>query len=84
MPLYEYFCPPCNSKFEVLRPMSQMDSAAVCPSGHTTNNRVLSIFAQPARSNTSVATMDRLPMAGGDACCSTDGMMGGHSGCSCC
>ena len=81
MPLYEYFCPPCNDQFELLRPVSQMDNPATCPSGHTTNNRVLSLFAPVLKSTQgSVMTM---PMMGGgaDACCSTD--MGG-GGCSCC
>ena len=79
MPLYEYYCPPCAGQFEVLRPVSQMDQPAVCPSGHTTNNRVLSLFAVPrGAGDSSVATM---PMMGGDSCCSP-GM--GHSGCSCC
>ena len=76
MPLYEYFCPPCNTQFEVLRPVSKMDDPAVCPSGHTTNNRVLSLFAPVARSGGNVATMAPPAMGGGDACC------GG--GCSCC
>ena len=82
MPLYEYFCPPCNDQFEILRPVSQMDNPATCPSGHTTNNRVLSLFAPVTKSTQgSVMTM---PMMGGgaDACCSTD--MGGAGGCSCC
>jgi putative FmdB family regulatory protein len=78
MPLYEYYCPPCGNRFELLRPMSQMDDAATCPSGHTTNNRVLSIFAPVARGG--VAT-DMLPTAGLDAC-STEGP--GHFGCTCC
>jgi putative FmdB family regulatory protein len=75
MPLYEYYCPPCGNQFEVLRPMSQMDAPAVCPDGHTTNNRVLSLFAPLAKGEVSVAT---IPMqnSGGDACC------GGS--CSCC
>jgi putative FmdB family regulatory protein len=78
MPLYEYFCPPCSSKFEVLRPVSQMDSPATCPSGHTTNNRVLSLFAMP-KGNSAVATMDSQPLAGFDDCC------GGHgASCACC
>jgi putative FmdB family regulatory protein len=74
MPLYEYYCKPCSSQFELLRP------PATCPSGHVTNNRVLSLFARPQRyggmdtAPAATATMDR-PMAG-DACC------GG--GCSCC
>jgi putative FmdB family regulatory protein len=45
MPLYEYYCPPCASQFETLRPISQMDAPAVCPEGHITTNRVLSLFA---------------------------------------
>ena len=58
MPLYEYFCPPCNDQFELLRPLSQMDSPATCPSGHTTNNRVLSLFAPVSKSTQgSVMTM---------------------------
>lgn len=71
MPLYEYFCPPCNSQFEVLRPVSKMDSPATCPDGHTTNNRVLSVFAPLARGESNVATlpMHGGPVGGGDACC---------------
>ena len=45
MPLYEFFCPPCGIQFEVLRPMSKSDEPATCPSGHTTSNRVVSMFA---------------------------------------
>ncbi len=47
MPLYEYYCPPCATQFEVLRPMKDSDKPAVCPEGHTTNTRVLSLFAVP-------------------------------------
>ncbi len=75
MPLYEYYCPPCSTQFEVLRPASQMNSATTCPSGHTTNNRVLSLFAPlPRGESTQTITMDH-PVAG-DACC------GGS--CACC
>ena len=83
MPLYEYYCPPCGTRFELLRPRSQMDDAATCPSGHITNNRVLSLFAPPARStqsaNGGVAT-ETMPQIGADAC---NGIPG-HFGCSCC
>ena len=82
MPLYEYYCPPCGSRFELLRPMSQMDNAATCPSGHTTNNRVLSVFSSVLRTGGGVAT-ETAPAAmqmGIDAC--MDGP--GHPGCSCC
>lgn len=76
MPLYEYYCPPCGEQFEVLRPVSQMNNAATCPSGHTTNNRVLSLFAPLPRGEDAPAmTMPMMPNAG-DSCC------GGS--CSCC
>ena len=77
MPLYEYYCPPCGTRFELLRPRSQMDDAATCPSGHITNNRVLSLFAPPARS---AAVAVEAPQLGADAC---NGIPG-HFGCNCC
>ena len=45
MPLYEYFCPTCNQKFELLRSMSRAEEPAACSSGHTDTSRVLSLFA---------------------------------------
>ena len=45
MPLYEYFCPKCESKYELLRPLSRMDEPAVCKAGHSGGERVLSMFA---------------------------------------
>ena len=78
MPLYEYFCPPCGTRFEMLRPISDIDQPAVCPDGHTTDDRVLSLFAPFAKStqgDAAVAMLDA-PTAV-DACCS-----GGS--CACC
>ena len=75
MPLYEYYCPPCGNRFEILRPTRQMDEAAVCPSGHTTNNRVISLFAPVAKSTAGgIATMSMPNVAtGGGACCGGGG-----------
>lgn len=78
MPLYEYYCPPCGSQFEVLRPISQMNHATTCPSGHTTNNRVLSLFAPLPRGENATAGVTMDTRAGADSCCSTGG------GCGCC
>ena len=65
MPLYEYYCPPCATQFEVLRPMKQSDEPAVCPSGHQTTNRVLSLFATIRRTpEGSVSASDAM-----GACC---------------
>ena len=45
MPLYEYVCNRCDTKFEMLRPTARMDDPAACPRGHGTSKRVLSSFA---------------------------------------
>jgi putative FmdB family regulatory protein len=45
MPLYEYYCPVCDQKFELLRPMSRSNEAATCPSGHEGAERVISVFS---------------------------------------
>ena len=65
MPLYEYFCPPCNQKFELLRPMSRAEEPATCPTGHTEANRVLSLFASFAKGDDGSVTP-----VGGSACSS--------------
>jgi putative FmdB family regulatory protein len=49
MPIYEYFCPACNTRFEELRPVSRMDDDASCPEGHQRGRRVLSTFAALTR-----------------------------------
>jgi len=45
MPIYEYICPNCEFKFELLRPLSQASEAASCPHCHKTAERKLSTFA---------------------------------------
>ena len=45
MPIYEYKCPKCGHKFELLRPLSQANEDAVCPRCHECAPRVLSTFA---------------------------------------
>jgi putative FmdB family regulatory protein len=45
MPLYEYVCDSCETRFEQLRPAARMDEPASCPSGHPAGRRVLSTFA---------------------------------------
>ena len=31
MPFYEYSCPKCRTKFDLMRPISDRDEPAVCP-----------------------------------------------------
>ena len=45
MPLYEYYCRPCKTKFELMRPMSRSSEPATCPSGHAKAGRTVSVFA---------------------------------------
>ncbi len=45
MPIYEYVCPGCNSKFELLRPMSRANEEVACPQCQQKAERILSTFA---------------------------------------
>lgn len=69
MPVYEYYCPPCGVQFEVLRPMSKSEEPALCPSGHKTSNRVLSMFATLSKNADGQAgPAEPSTMGGGCAC----------------
>lgn len=77
MPLYEYYCTDCQTKFEAIRPMSKADAAIQCKrceSIHT--SRVLSLFATHMKGEKSAS----LAMTGdsglGGGCCG-----GGACGC---
>ncbi|MGA2285332.1 MAG: zinc ribbon domain-containing protein [Dehalococcoidia bacterium] len=50
MPLYEFYCPTCENKFELLRSMSRSDEPATCPSGHEGAERVISVFSALTKS----------------------------------
>ena len=64
MPLYEYLCADCGTKFEELRPSREMDASIACPACTSNKTvRALSIFAC---SNT-IATGGA--DAGGGHCC---------------
>lgn len=49
MPVYEYFCPTCKSRFDLLRSMGQMQDLAQCPECDTPSRKVLSVFAAVSR-----------------------------------
>ena len=68
MPIYEYVCNDCESKFELLRPLSQAVEGASCPSCHQSAERVLSTFACFSTDESGLSTM-----IGGNPCggCST-------------
>lgn len=76
MPLYEYRCPTCDHRFELLRSFSQSDEPAICPSGHVVAQRLVSVPAARVESGRP------LPMAG--AAASSDGGGGSCCGGGCC
>lgn len=49
MPIYEYFCSKCESKFELLRSLSRASEGADCPRCHISAERILSTFASFAK-----------------------------------
>jgi len=78
MPLYEYYCPDCDLKFEQIRPVSQANGDATCPRCQQPAKRKLSTFASFSRDESGLST----PLAGsGNSCagcnassCSTCGL----------
>ena len=51
MPLYEYRCRTCDTRFEARRPMTHADAPARCPDGHEDALRLLSVFAATGRTS---------------------------------
>ncbi len=74
MPLYEYYCAKCSSKYELLRPMSRSDEPGVCPQGHRGGTRTISVFAPVAKGGAIFG--EPMPMSGGGCGC-------GGGGCGC-
>jgi putative FmdB family regulatory protein len=74
MPLYEYVCERCETRFEELRPSSRMDEPALCPAGHGGSKRVLSTFAAMTRDPFG----ESAPVSGGGGGCG-----GGCTNCAC-
>ncbi len=75
MPLYEYYCSDCKTKFELLVNHKHADDI-VCMKCHSENvRRLLSVFAAP-RSDGEDYSFDDVPQAGGGCGCG-----GGSCGC---
>ena len=69
VPVYEYRCRSCDSRFEVRRPMAQANAPAPCPNEHDDTVRLLSMFGSISTSTNGA------PAAVGGGCC------GGGCGC---
>ena len=68
MPIYEYVCSDCESKFEQMRPLSQSGQSAECPKCHKPARQKMSTFA--ALSATLGGVPKTIPGAGGKSACS--------------
>jgi len=66
MPIYEYVCADCDSKFEQMRPLSQSGQGADCPKCHKPARRKMSTFAAFSTSVSGVP--QRVPGSGGHSC----------------
>ncbi|MCK4273551.1 MAG: zinc ribbon domain-containing protein [Dehalococcoidales bacterium] len=68
MPIYEYICSECDTRFEQLRPLSQSDQPADCPKCHKPARRKMSTFA--CFSATAGGVPKTIPGTGGSSCSS--------------
>ncbi|MFC1988716.1 FmdB family zinc ribbon protein [Chloroflexota bacterium] len=66
MPIYEYICRDCDSKFEKLRPVSQSSEKASCPVCQKEAERVLSSFCCLSTDETGIPST----IGGGSSCSS--------------
>lgn len=76
MPMYEYGCLACNSRFDRLRRMDQDDTGVTCPVCHSESvQRRLSVFAAHTKGISS-GTIIESPASVGSTCsgsCNTCG-----------
>ena len=74
MPIYEYRCSGCSSKFELLRALNKANEGAQCPRCHIPAERILSTFSSLSRDGSGQTTS-----IGGSSCSSC-----GASSCTSC
>jgi putative FmdB family regulatory protein len=72
MPSYDYRCPTCEARFEVVRSMTEASGPVTCPAGHDGARRVFSAVASVGRAGAGPAPA---MAGGGGGCC------GGACGC---
>jgi putative FmdB family regulatory protein len=67
MPIYEYLCPDCELKFELLRPLSRAGEGASCPVCQRDAPRAVSACASFSRDESGLTTS----LAGGGSSCTS-------------
>ncbi|MBN1375213.1 MAG: zinc ribbon domain-containing protein [Dehalococcoidia bacterium] len=66
MPIYEYACPHCHHKFELLRPISQSEADLECPKCKTPSKRSISKFV--SRSKDDMSFLNHMPASSSSSC----------------
>ncbi len=66
MPIYEYSCPKCKTKFEQLRPISKSEDDSECPKCKSPSKRALSRFISRAKDDMSF--LNNMPPSSGSSC----------------
>ena len=74
MPIYEYRCDDCQSKFDVLTSFAERDKAQMCPTCESRKTRVLVSTFASLGGEEGAADFGEMPSGGGCAC-------GGASSC---
>ena len=75
MPVYEYFCRTCNTRYDKLRPLREADAPTTCPTCNEQNSvRALSVFITMTSSAESRGAGSQAAPHSGCAC-------GGACGC---
>jgi putative FmdB family regulatory protein len=69
MPVYEYLCRDCDTRFEARRSMSEAAEPITCPDGHDSTTRVLSVFASVGRGSGPSSAPASVPSGGCGAGC---------------
>ena len=82
MPMYEYYCRPCNEKFTKLRPMSAASEPSECGECGGVAQKVLTAAVVTVAGQFSeMEAAEAMPTGGGCACgrgsCGCGGGMGG-------
>ncbi|MYA02766.1 MAG: zinc ribbon domain-containing protein [Chloroflexi bacterium] len=68
MPLYEYYCRPCNEKFTKLRPMSAAAEPYECHCGHIAQKVLTTAMVTVAGQFSDMEAAEAMPTGGGCAC----------------
>ncbi|MCX6005573.1 MAG: zinc ribbon domain-containing protein [Chloroflexi bacterium] len=67
MPIYEYICPNCKNKFELLCSISRSNENAECPKCKSSSKRAISKFISRAKNDLGYLSS----MAGSGSSCSS-------------